>query len=573
MLSLFGILALYLALFFALLQSILPCWGYWQQNPHLLAFARPAAFGQFIYVLLAYFFLTIAFVNNDFSIIYVAANSHPYLPIIYRLTALWGGHEGSILLWVLLLNIWTIFLCFVAKHKDFAKGCDNKTLALALAILGVISFSFLCFLIFSSNPFSIADEIQKAKDLNPLLQDPGFIIHPPMLYMGYVGFSITFAITEAALIRGKLDAAWAQLTRHFAIGAWCFLTLGITLGSWWSYHVLGWGGFWFWDPVENASLLPWLAGIAFIHILILVEKRSLAIGWCSLLAIFSFGLSLLGTFLVRSGILVSVHTFANDPTRGIFLLLLFFILMLLALSIYIFYLPQATKKPNISSWFSREMFLLMNSALLFIAMLTILLGTLYPLILDALQLGRISVGAPYFNLVMLPQVVLILALMVLASLVEQKNRGMMLAHLGFAILILGVILSGLFTQEKEMRIKIGQAVNIAAYRFYFVDTHHIQGPNYRGIGATFDVFKNKRHITSMHPEKRIYPVREMVMSKVAIHPSIFRDLYLALGEPFDAQEWSIRLYYKPFIRWIWFGAFLMIIGGVLSIWQRTKRIP
>src|SRR3989338_2417298 len=384
MLSLFGTIAILFALFFSLLQTVVPLFGYWRNNPFLLAFARPAAYGQGVYVFIAYVLLTIAFVNNEFTIAYVATNSHPTLPLLYRLSALWGSHEGSILLWIVMLNIWTIAFSF---HNNLAYR------SLTLAILGLISFFFLCFLLFTSNPFLTATTLQTGRDLNPLLQDPGFIIHPPMLYMGYVGFSVTFAITQAALLQGNLNQTWATLTRQFAIAAWCFLTLGIALGSWWAYRVLGWGGFWFWDPVENASLLPWLAGTAFIHVLILIEKRNTAKNWGGLLAIFTFILSLLGTFLVRSGVLVSVHTFANDPTRGIFLLSLLAILTTIALAVYIIQMPSSNILLTKTSC-SRETFLLLNSSLLSIAMLTILLGTVYPLILDALHLGSISVGAP-----------------------------------------------------------------------------------------------------------------------------------------------------------------------------------
>src|SRR3990167_3600417 len=397
MINLFGTIAILFALFFALLQTLLPLIGYRRHNTLLLAFARPAAYGQAFYMLIAYGLLTLAFVQNDFTLTYVANNSHTSLPLIYKLTAPWGAHEGSILLWILILNIWTIAFSIVTKVDDAQR-------ALTLALLGIISFCFLCFLLFTSNHFLATPELQSSRDLNPLLQDPGFIIHPPMLYMGYVGFSVTFAMTQAALLQNKLDSVWSLVIRRFAIAAWCFLTLGIALGSWWAYRVLGWGGFWFWDPVENASLLPWLAGLALIHVLIIVEKYNTTKKWAVLLAIITFILSLLGTFLVRSGVLVSVHTFANDPARGLFLLILLTILITAALLVYVVRLPSIFSSFIKNAFFSRETFLLTNSHLLFIAMLTILLGTLYPLILDALRIGSISIGAPYFNLVMLPQV-------------------------------------------------------------------------------------------------------------------------------------------------------------------------
>src|SRR3990167_2720858 len=617
MLSLFGTIAILFALFFSLLQTVVPLFGYWRNNPFLLAFARPAAYGQGVYVFIAYVLLTIAFVNNEFTIAYVATNSHPTLPLLYRLSALWGSHEGSILLWIVMLNIWTIAFSF---HNNLAYR------SLTLAILGLISFFFLCLLLFTSNPFLTATTLQTGRDLNPLLQDPGFIIHPPMLYMGYVGFSVTFAITQAALLQGNLNQTWATLTRQFAIAAWCFLTLGIALGSWWAYRVLGWGGFWFWDPVENASLLPWLAGTAFIHVLMIVEKHHTTKNWAALLAMFTFILSLLGTFLVRSGLLVSVHTFANDPARGLFLLILLTILITAALLVYVVRSPSICSSSIKSAFFSREMFLLTNSHLLFIAMLTILLGTLYPLILDALRIGSISIGAPYFNLVMLPQVFFVMILMSLAAYSQWKSSsglpwlkvfkklllssvsavillwiiahrldglailcltlsiwiilntwpllrispGMTIAHIGFAILIIGILLSSFLNEEREVRIQTGQATSLGPYDFYFASTEGMIGPNYRGIRARFEVTKNKRHIAFLYPEKRIYPIRDMVMTKVAIHPSLFRDIYLVLGDPFTQNDWSIRLYYKPFIRWVWFGAMMMIIGGLLSIKQHKR---
>lgn len=617
MIRLFGEISLYFALCFALMQSILPLLGFWRNNSYLLAFARPCALGQFVFIVIAYTLMTIAFGVNDFSIAYVAANSHPLLPLMYRLTAVWGAHEGSILLWILILNSWTIAYAMT-------RG-ENKQLT--LAILGCISLCFLCFLLLTSNPFLPASEILMGRDLNPLLQDPGFVIHPPMLYIGYVGFSVAFAITLAALISNKLDAAWARITRHFALAAWCFLTFGITLGSWWAYRVLGWGGFWFWDPVENASLLPWLSGTALIHVLVLCEKRNAAQSWAAILAIITFSLSLFGTFLVRSGVLVSVHTFATDPARGIFLLFLLGILITAALAVYIIRLPSLTRTSSTFSWTSREMALRLNSALLFVAMITILLGTLYPLILDALHLGAISVGAPYFNKVMMPLVLLMMALMgigafthwfpqtfselwqqiwlkILISIISacafiwgmtnqfnfiaiitlslsiwivlsvkstwRSFSGMALTHIGFAILVIGIMLSSVLTQEREVRMKPGNETTLGPYQFQFVKTIGVNGSNFRGIQAEFDVSKKRHHITTMHPEKRIYTVRDMVMTKVAIHPGIARDLYLALGEPLDDDYWSVRIYYKPFIRWIWFGGIVMILGGLIAIFHRKK---
>lgn len=612
MIRLMGEISLWIALAFSLLQTVIPLTGYFRQNAYALAFARPSAYAQCFFILLAYILLTIAFGINDFSIAYVAANSHPSLPLMYRLTAVWGAHEGSILLWIVMLNFWTLAYSYISNKMKME--ITDKTLS--LSVLGFISFCFLIFILLTSNPFIAAQTLESGRDLNPLLQDPGFIIHPPMLYAGYVGFSVAFAITLAALIRGKLDAAWALITRRFALAAFCFLSFGILLGSWWAYRVLGWGGFWFWDPVENASLLPWLSGTALIHVLLLCERNNTAKAWAALLAMITFALSLLGTFLVRSGVLISVHTFANDPARGLFLLILLAILITIALAIYLARLPAIEKSSVNFSWISREMALLLNSALLILAMTTILLGTLYPLILDALHLGSISVGAPYFNQVMMPLVFIIMACMgagillhfawkkmlmsilfamillwgVTGSLpliplmslslsfwvilsvknVLRIHPGMSVAHTGFAILVIGIMLSSLLNQERNVRVKEGDEVSIGPYQFYFQNTKGVEGPNYRGIQANFSVSKHKRHITNLYPEKRIYLVRDMVMTKVDIHPGIFRDLYIALGEPLNDKAWSVRMYYKPFIRWIWFGGILMIIGGILAMRKRRS---
>ena len=620
MIQLFGQLTLIFAMLFAMMQSTLPVWGFFRNNQYASAFARPSALGQFVCIFIAYLLLTIAFGTNDFSIAYVANNSHATLPLLYRLTAVWGAHEGSILLWILLLNVWCIVFSIVQRN--------NSSLPLVLAVFGTISFCFLCFLLLTSNPFLPAQELSSGHDLNPLLQDPGFIIHPPMLYTGYVGFSAAFAITQAALLRGQFDALWARTTRQFAIAAWCFLTLGIALGSWWAYRVLGWGGFWFWDPVENASLLPWLAGTALIHVLILVEKRDTVKNWAVLLSIVTFALSLLGTFLVRSGVLISAHTFASDPARGVFLLLLLAILATTALIIYVWRLPKLIDhQQTVFSWLSREMSLLLNSALLFVAMTTILLGTLYPLIVDALHLGTVSVGAPYFNLVMAPIVFVIMFFMGYGPLCQWQQQslstlwkstwkkllgsivisllllwffvgsinitalfslslsfwiissvvrtyryipGASIAHFGFAITVIGIMLSSLLSLERDVKIKPEDMVQVGPYAFTFVEAQEINGANFRSIRTTFEVGKNNRHVTNLYPEKRIYLVRNMVMTTVDINASIFRDLYIALGEPLEKDYWSVRIYYKPFVRWIWFGGLLMILGGIITLIQYRK---
>jgi len=618
MIQLLGEITLIMAWIAASIQSTLPLLGTYSRNPYLIATARPSALAQAACVCFAYLLLTIAFVTNDFSIAYVAENSHPALPFMYRLTAAWGAHEGSILLWIVFLSAWTMVYAYAGN------ACRRP---MVIALLGLLSAFFLSFLLLTSNPFLPAPPFLQGHDLNPLLQDPGFVIHPPMLYAGYVGFAVAFAITQAALLSGQLDQAWARSTRRFATAAWCFLTLGIALGSWWAYRVLGWGGFWFWDPVENASLLPWLAGTALIHVLVLVEKRDVAKNWAALLAMVCFLLSLLGTFLVRSGVLVSAHTFATDPKRGVFLLGVLAIVMTASLVNYFMRLSPTPRQVFPFTRVSRETSLLINSALLTTAMLTVLLGTLYPLILDALHLGMISVGAPYFNSVMMPIVLVIMTAMAAAAYSQWGEQSlstlfklawkqglisfasaagllwwfapmtnlsiflclglsfwivlsvrhyfrwlpaMSLAHFGFAICVMGIMLSSLLHQEKEVRLQPGGTVALGPYQFFFLSTTGVSEGNYRGIRAHFEVIKNTHHVTDLYPEKRIYTVRDMIMTKVAIHPGIFRDLYIALGEPLDQDNWSVRIYYKPFMRWIWFGGMIMIIGGIFAILRRQN---
>lgn len=625
---LLGEIILYLALLIALLQSTIPLYGAKFHNAYALACARPCAFLQYFFIIGAYLLLTWGFISDDFSLRYVAENSHPSLPLIYKITATWGAHEGSILLWILILNTWSIIFALVAK--------TTRLQSVTLSILGMISTAFLAFLLFTSDPFSVmpAHIQQMAMDLNPLLQDPGLVSHPPMLYMGYVGFSVAFALTFAALLLNQLDENWAKLTRQFALLAFSFLTLGIVLGSLWAYRVLGWGGFWFWDPVENASLLPWLSGIALIHVLVLVEKRKLAERMAVILALLSFLLSLLGTFLVRSGVLISAHTFANDPKRGLFLLLLLAGMVAISVLIYFIRLPStlfaATTNKNQFGFFARETKLLLNSAFLILALLTILIGTLYPLILDALHLGTISVGAPYFNSVLLPINMAAMMFMGLAPfckwqqpkhdhryLLQQTWRkasfsfllcgilywslslpfaidtflnltlsiwiicsvtqgwrlkpALFFAHGGFAMMIAGIVLSSALSLEREVKLQVGQSVELGPYQFLFLATKGTNGDNYRGVEAYFDVMKRHHHIVYLKPEKRIYLVRDMVINKVAIHASVFRDLYLALGEPFNDNEWSLRIYYKPFIRLIWIGGASMMFAGFIALFKRRRR--
>lgn len=612
---------LMIALAFAGVQAGAPLWGHFRKSPYLLALARPTALAQFFFIVCAYVCLSLAFVQNDFSIAYVVASSHQALPFWYRLTAVWGGHEGSLLLWALLLNAWTVFFSFVCPYR--------LLLALTLSFLGTISFGFLLFVLVASDPFWLNPGPHIGNDLNPLLQDPGFLIHPPLLYMGEVGFSVAFALAQAALCLKKLDHNWVKLTRQFALAAWCFLTAGILLGSWWAYRVLGWGGFWFWDPVENASLLPWFSATALLHVLVLNEKRHLCTHWAVILSLTTFAFVLLGTFLVRSGLLVSVHAFASSPERGLFLLMLCATIVALAVVIYVYRLPMLWSTPTKPIlWASREMKLLISSALLFLAALVLVLGALYPLVLDAFGLGTISVGAPYFNIVMLPFAFLAMALMgwapfcnwtaqpftllfqrtwralaisvtsafILLYWTKEQDGGastaiglglciwtilgafyakrvsisMSLGHLGFAMLLIGILLSVFLSEERTVRMRPGQAIALGPYQFFFLDTIGAEGANYRGARAHFEVIKNKRRVARLSPEKRIYTIRNMVTTHVAIHPGIFRDLYVALGDPLSRQDWSVRFYYKPFVRWIWGGGAVMIVGGILAIIKRKS---
>ncbi len=616
--SSWGHLLLTTGMFIALLQCLLPLFGYWKKNIYCLALAKPLALLQAFLITNAFLLLIACFVNNDFSLSYVAQNSHPDLPFFYRLTAVWGAHEGSFLLWIFMLNLWTTAACICSQHWK------KELRSVTLALLGFISFCFLIFLNYTSSPFNAAQHAIP-QDLNPLLQDPGFFVHPPMLYAGYVGFSVVFAFTMAWLINfkpGEKAYVWASIARSWVLAAWSFLTIGITLGSWWAYHVLGWGGFWFWDPVENASLLPWLTGAALLHLIIVIEKQERFLDWGIILAILTFSLSILGTFLVRSGVLISVHSFAHDPSRGIFLLLLLALITGSALFVYIAKRLQATTDNHKKSfsWNSREGILLVQSIFLFVAMATVLLGTLYPMIMEATGLGSLSIGAPYFNKVLLPLLIVGLAVMgwatfsqwnkkapimpiikrnglisiilsivltlfftrewhtaviiqlslvfwVLLSISNMfmRHAAMTLAHLGFALVIMAIVLSSAFTQEREVRLLVGEDVTIGPYVFHFIDVHGVAGSNFKSVQGNFAVLRRDKLITHLHPEKRIYTVRDMVMTKAAIYPAIFHDLYLSLGEPLSEDSWSVRLYYKPFIRWIWLGGFCIALGGFISL--------
>jgi cytochrome c-type biogenesis protein CcmF len=637
-----GHFALIVALCIALAQAVLPLAGAARGRHAWMAVARPAAQGQFVFVAIAFACLAYSFVNNDFSVLNVATNSNSSLPAVYRFAATWGSHEGSLLLWVLMLTAWMVAVSLFSRHLP------QEMVARILGVMALVSIGFLLFMLFTSNPFErLLPAAPDGRDLNPLLQDPGMVIHPPMLYMGYVGFSVAFAFAVAALLGGRLDATWARWSRPWTTMAWVFLTIGIALGSWWAYYELGWGGWWFWDPVENASFMPWLVGTALMHSLSVTEKRGGFKIWTVLLAILAFSLSLLGTFLVRSGVLTSVHAFATDPTRGIFILA--FLMVVIGASLLLF--AWRAPKVGLGGGFelvSRESALLANNVLLVVAAASVLLGTLYPLFLDALGLGKISVGPPYFDSVFLPLMApamflmgigplakwkkaqlpelaqrlkwafgialasalllpftlgrwspmiafgLLLALWVaLSGLVNLRQRlalqpgvslgrrlaglqrgyyGMLLAHFGVAVFIVGVTLVKGYEVEKDLRMQPGDTAEVGGYTFRLDGFVQVPGPNYDATRGLVSVTRGERKVATMHPEKRLYHVQQMPMTEAAIDTGFTRDLYVSLGEPVEGGAWIVRIYSKPFVDWIWGGALLMALGGILAVTDRRYRL-
>ena len=635
-----GIFSLVVALCFAIIQAFLPLLSSSVRLPDWMIFAKPATYAQALFILIAYICLTWSFINYDFSVVYVARNSNLALPLIYRISGVWGGHEGSMLLWVLILSGWAVAISY------FSRNIPLEMVAKVLGVMGLISVGFLLFLLFTSNPFERQLPAPlDGYDLNPLLQDPGLAIHPPMLYMGYVGFSVTFAFAIAALINKEVNSSWARWSRPWTIMAWAFLTIGITLGSWWAYNELGWGGWWFWDPVENASFIPWLVATALIHSLVATEKQGIFAAWSLLLAIFTFSLSLLGTFLVRSGILTSVHAFATDPERGIFILVFLGLIVGGSLLLYSFRAITIKRSSNFS-WLSREMALLVNNLLLVVIAATILLGTLYPLILDSLNLGKISVGPPYFNSVFIPLAAPLALLAgigamtrwrrdrikrlfsilwlpltlsfllgtlwplingsgysfiavvggtfgiwtIAASLTglthelffrqpkSQFSRipkniiGQTLAHAGIGVFVIGISFSSVYTVEKTLRMMPGDQYSIHNYQYKFEGVEQQNGVNYYAQVGTFTVVKNGKVVGYLYPEKRFYTKQDQPMTEAGIKSMVFGDLYAVLGENLDQDgTWSVRLYYNAFVRWIWSGALLMALGGLLSLILRSAH--
>ncbi len=633
-----GHFALILALVVATVQGALPLLGAHRHHAGWIALARPAAGALNLLLLTAFACLAVAFVQNDFSVLYVAQHSNTQLPLAYRIAAVWGGHEGSLLLWVVMLGLWTLAV------SVFSRALPDTMIARVLGVLGLVTAGFLLFILLTSNPFErLLPGAEEGRDLNPLLQDPGLIIHPPMLYMGYVGFSVAFAFAVSALLSGQLDAAWARWSRPWTTAAWIFLTLGIALGSGWAYYELGWGGWWFWDPVENASFMPWLVGTALVHSLAVTEKRGSFKNWTVLLAISAFSLSLLGTFLVRSGVLTSVHAFATDPRRGIFILA--FLVAVIGSSLALF----AWRAPKVGlggrfGLLSRESLLLTNNVLLLVACASVLLGTLYPLLIDALGLGKLSVGPPYFDSVFaplmmpalfligvapfarwkqasLPELVhllrwaflsaavvglaapfllgewkplvalslLLAAWIVLTSALNivQRTRathgsppasflGMHLAHIGVAVFVVGVAIVNGYQAEKDVKMEIGDTVALGGYTFKFNGIRQESGPNYQALVGDIDLILDGRVERKLQPEKRLYPTSGMPMTEAAIDVGFLRDVYVSLGEPIDKARpdgaWVVRVYFKPFVDWIWGGCLLMALGGLIAISDRRYRI-
>jgi cytochrome c-type biogenesis protein CcmF len=629
-----GHFALILALSIALVQGTLPLVGAAKRNPGLMAVSRPAAQGQFFFVAVAFGCLAWSFYANDFSVLNVATNSNSRLPVAYRIAATWGSHEGSLLLWVLMLSVWMLAV------SVFSRSLPDDMAARILGVMGLISIGFLSFMLFTSNPFErLLPAAMDGRDLNPLLQDPGMVFHPPMLYMGYVGFSVAFAFAIAALIDGRLDASWARWSRPWTTAAWIFLTLGIALGSFWAYYELGWGGWWFWDPVENASFMPWLVGTALIHSLAVTEKRGAFKSWTVLLAILAFSLSLLGTFLVRSGVLTSVHSFATDPKRGIFILAFLALVIGGSLALYAWRANKVAPGARFEL-LSRESLLLANSVLLLVACGAVLLGTLYPLFLDALGLGKISVGPPYFESVFAPLMApaillagigpllawrkgdgaqlarrlrwaaivalvaalflplafgrwaaltsfgLLLGFWILGSAftalylrvkttskVTSAFVGMLLAHAGVGVFVLAVTLVKSYESERDLRVAPGETVTLGGYAFRFDGVKPVEGPNYDAMRATVTVTKGGAPVATLSPEKRSYHVQRNPMTEASIDYGATRHVYVSLGDDVGGGAWTLRLQIKPFIGWIWGGCLLMALGGLLAAADRRYRVP
>ena len=629
-----GQFALILALVMSGAQAFFGLAGAMRRDERWQSVVRPAVAGQFVLISTAIGALMYAFVTFDFSVLYVASNSNSALPTFYRVAALWGAHEGSLLLWAWILSLWTLAVAIASRHLPVTFASR------VMGVLGFVSFGFLIFTLATSNPFErIFPVPADGRDLNPVLQDPALAIHPPLLYTGYVGFAVAFAFACAAMLEGKLDQTWARWTRPWTTAAWAFLSVGIALGSWWAYYELGWGGYWFWDPVENASFMPWLVGTALIHSLAATEKRGLFKSWTLLLAILAFSLSLLGTFLVRSGVLVSVHSFAADPTRGMFILGFLVIVIGGALTLYAWRAPLL-KSPAGFDGTAREAFLLYNNILLVAAGAIVFIGTLAPLIADAFGMQSISVGTPWFTHLFPVAMVPLLALLAIGihagwkqgRLGNQRNRyligfaiatvigltavfagwgvpnkwlapiavvlgvwiivsslfdpidrlrrrltlpraiiGMTLAHMGLGVGVIAIATVETYTIERDVALARGESVALGRYAYRFDSIESIEGPNYDGVRAVVTVLRDGQSIAVLHPEKRNYWVQRSTLTEAGIHARWNMDLFAALGEDLGAGRWSIRAQIRPLIDYVWLAAALMALGGALAASDRRYR--
>ncbi len=631
MLASVGQFLLILSLVTATVLTILPITGYFKNHEALMRTGRPLAYLLFVLTLATFLILVFLFVMQDFSVTYVWQHSSLTLPLRYRITATWGAHEGSVLMWVTVQALW------IAAVARYSKSLSLSQISRVLSVLGIIATGFLAFVLFASNPFEITNPApMDGRDLNPLLQDFGMIIHPPLLYFGYVGLSVAFALSVAALIGGQIDEKWIRWSRRWTNLAWAFLTIGIILGSWWAYYELGWGGWWFWDPVENASFLPWLAGTALIHVQAVSERKNAFRGWTVLLAIIAFSLCVLGTFLVRSGSITSVHSFAADPFRGIFILVLLGLYAGGALTLYALRVNQL-KSTDAINLNSKETLLLANSLIFITATFTILIGTLFPMIFEALG-KKISVGAPYFGLmfflIMIPMAVLLplgvqlkwhkdsmmpaikaliphfgiaavltigayflfdglnlratagvfggfwIASTTVAQLIQFPGKmnasfvGMSVAHLGVAVFLFSMSMTEHKDVEKDILMKPGQTSQVAGYDFNFKGVSVVEIENYRAQQGTILVSKNGAKVVELHPQKRFYPKQQQPMTEADIYPGLTKDIYVSLGEQINEQgDWAVRIYIKPFIRWMWFGGLMMLAGAVIALFsQRSKRL-
>jgi cytochrome c-type biogenesis protein CcmF len=629
-----GHFALILALLLSGLQAFFGIVGPILGRDRWIAAVTPAVAGQFVMLGTAMACLIYSFISNDFSVLYIAENSNSALPLFYRVTALWGAHEGSLLLWIFILSCWTVAVSIGVSRMP------ARFAARVLGVLGVVSFGFLLFTLLTSNPFTRLDPAAPdGRDLNPVLQDFALAIHPPILYTGYVGFAVAFAFACAAMLEGRLDQQWARWTRPWTTAAWAFLSCGIALGSWWAYYELGWGGYWFWDPVENASFMPWLVGTALIHSLAVTDKRGLFKSWTLLLAVLAFSLSLLGTFLVRSGVLVSVHSFAADPRRGIFILAFLIIMIGGALTLYAWRAPKLKSQAGFELG-ARESFLLFNNILLVIAAATVFAGTMAPLISDALGLGTLSVGAPYFNPTFLLSMVPLTALLamgvhanwkrgrlsdkqrmllltlagsaivacivvfgiyshgkiltpvaatlgiwiIVTSLVDPIDRirrkmslsrsviGMTVAHIGLGIFVLSLTTVESFTLEHDVSLAQGGSTTVGAYEFRFDGVKPIEGANYQGVAGTIRVSRHGEPLTVLYPEKHQYYVQHTTTTEAAIEMHYGSNILVALGEDLGAGKWSVRIQVRPLVNFVWLAAFIMAVGGGIALSDRRYRI-